>query len=118
MNGELCVIDKWRRSTAYIDMTAEEQGLYRNLLDEVWLRPSHVIPDDAFILEKASGDHRAWARSGDKVMRWMTRAPGGWTHETALKIIQDAERRQRNQKAYRSRKRHASPAITIPITNR
>jgi hypothetical protein len=31
-------VDRWRKSTAYTDMTAEQQGVYRNLLDELWLR--------------------------------------------------------------------------------
>ena len=59
-------VDRWRKSTAYTDMTAEEQGLYRNLLDEVWLRKDHIIPDDSMILEKVSGDHKAWKKCGKR----------------------------------------------------
>ena len=55
-------IDRWRQSTAFTDMTAEEQGLYRNLLDEVWLREDCIIPDDPRILARVSGDPEAWGR--------------------------------------------------------
>lgn len=92
MHGVWWWADRWRKSTAYGDMTAEEQGLYRNLLDELWLRPNHAIPDDQRILAKASGDHEAWQRSGTKVLRWMTLTAEGWTNETALAVIGDSER--------------------------
>ena len=108
VNASWWWIDRWRKSTAYTDMTAEEQGLYRNLLDEVWLRDDYIIPDDPRILAKASGDHEAWSRSGAVVLRHMKRVKGGWTNETALEVIGQSERRKRNQQAYRDRKRGAS----------
>lgn len=103
MLGAMWWIDRWRRSSAYTDMTAEEQGCYRNLLDEVWLRPDHTIPDDRRILAKVSGDPEAWARCGDKVLLWMERTAGGWTHPTALEVIGQSRRRSEKQAAYRSR---------------
>jgi uncharacterized protein YdaU (DUF1376 family) len=84
-------------------MTAEEQGLYRNLLDEVWLRENNVIPDDPRILSRVSGDPEAWARSGAKVLRWMLKVDGGWTNQTALEVIKQSKRRSTNQKRYRER---------------
>jgi len=96
-------IDKWRQSTAFTDMTAEEQGLARNLWDELWLREDHVIPDDPRILARASGDAEAWARCGEKVLRWMRRVDGGWTNDTAIEVIAQAERRAEKQKNYRDR---------------
>jgi len=97
--------DRWRKSTAYTDMTAEEQGLYRNLLDEIWHRPNGVIPDDPRILENISGDKRAWKRSGKKVLLWMQKVPGGWTNDTALEVRQQSKRRADKQQAYRERLR-------------
>ena len=48
-------IDRWRKSTAYTDMTAEEQGVYRNLLDELWLRdgvlPGGIKKVDSFFMD-------------------------------------------------------------------
>lgn len=99
-------IDKWRKSTAYNDMTAEEQGLYRNLLDECWLRPNGVIPDDPRILERVSGDHEAWKRSGTKVLRWFTKVDGGYVHETALAVIQQSRHRAERQRRYREQHGH------------
>jgi uncharacterized protein YdaU (DUF1376 family) len=83
-------IDRWRKSTAYMCMNAEEQGLYRNLLDACWLFPKAIIPDDERTLMMASGgEPEAWARSRKKVLKWMQKVPGGWTNETAKKVIKD-----------------------------
>lgn len=53
-------IDRWRKSTAYTDMTLAEQGAYRNLLDELWLRDG-LLPNDERILAKICGDAMSWA---------------------------------------------------------
>jgi hypothetical protein len=99
-------IDAWRGSTAFTDMNAEEQGLFRNLCDELWIRPSHVIPDDARTLSRASGDSEAWARSGERVLRHMRRVDGGWTNDKALEVITESKRRAEKQRGYRDRKRN------------
>lgn len=78
-------VDRWRKSTAYSDMTLEEQGAYRNLLDEVWLRVDGVIPEDS--LARISGDPMRWKKIGPKVLRWMQRVQGGWTHDTAREVM-------------------------------
>src|SRR6266550_8790396 len=96
-------IDRWRKSTAYTDMTAEEQGLYRNLLDEVWQRADGIIPDDPRILENISGDKKAWKRSKKRVLLWMRQVPGGWTNDTALEVRQQSKRRADKQALYRER---------------
>jgi len=90
-------IDRWRQSDAFARMTAEEQGLYRNLCDEVVLRDDGVIPDDQRILAKASGDHEAWARSGKSVLKSMNKVPGGWTNDTAMSVKNESERRSKSQ---------------------
>lgn len=77
-------LDRWRKSTAFTDMTVEEQGAYRNLLDEIWIREDGVIPERS--LGKASGDSVAWPRLAKKVLRWMKRVPGGWTNQTAMDV--------------------------------
>ena len=109
-------IDRWRQSTAYTDMTAEEQGLYRNLLDEVWLREDCIIPDDPRILARVSGDPEAWERCGEKVLGWMKKVPGGWTQETALEVIAQSVRRAANQKRYRDK--HNNEADNAPDNGR
>lgn len=87
MNGAWWWIDRWRKSSAFLCMTVEEQGLYRNLLDAVWLFDDGIIPDDKRSLIMASGgDAEAWEKSGPKVLKWMQRKRGGWTNETALEV--------------------------------
>ena len=88
MRGACWWIDRWRKSTAYICMNLEEQGLYRNLLDAMWLFDGRPIPDDLKALVTASGgDAKAWKRSGPKVLQWMRRVEGGWVNDTALEIM-------------------------------
>ena len=108
MRAALWWIDRWRQSTAYTDMTAEEQGLYRNLCDEVWLRDDHVIPDEPRILARVSGDPEAWGRCATKVLGWMKRVNGGWTNETALEVIEQSDKRAERQRRYRIHKDNTS----------
>jgi len=90
-------IDRWRKSTAYTDMTAEEQGVYRNLLDECWLRGG-VIPDDERILAKIGGDPAAWPRVRRQVLSRFHAVDGGLSNETATAVIaQTTEFRDRQK---------------------
>lgn len=114
-------IDRWRKSTAFTDMTAEQQGLYRNLLDEIWIRPDRIIPDNPRILARASGDEEAWGRNKEIVLKWMQRVDGGWTNVTASSIIHQSTRKARNQAAYRERQRgHSTDDVTgtLPASDR
>jgi len=106
MNAAWWWIDRWRKSTAYTDMSAEEQGLYRNLLDEIWLREDHCIPDDPKILAKVSGDFEAWNRCGNNVLKWLKKTRKGWTNDTALEVISQSNNRAEKQKRYRDRLRN------------
>ena len=74
-------IDRWRKSTAYTDMSLAEQGAYRNLLDELWLRGG-VLPDDDRAIAKASGDAVAWPSLKAKVMARFYKTKDGWRNET------------------------------------
>lgn len=94
-------IDRWRKSTAYTDMTLEEQGAYRNLLDEATLRGG-ALPTDERILAKASGDALAWSRVRDAVMARFTLSAEGWRNETLDSVLHQAERRSEKQRRYRN----------------
>jgi uncharacterized protein YdaU (DUF1376 family) len=83
-------------------MTLEEQGAYRNLLDEAWLRGG-PLPDDERILAKASGDAKRWARVKDAVMKRFTKNGDGWRNDTLDQVLQQSTRRAANQKNYRKR---------------
>lgn len=60
-------IDRWRKSTAFTDFSLAEQGAYRNLLDELWLRDG-VLPQDERILAKICGDATQWKRVREAVL--------------------------------------------------
>lgn len=69
-----------------MDMTLEEQGAYRNLLDEAHLRGG-PLPNDERILAKACGDALAWKRVQTAVMARFELRPDGWHNETLDRII-------------------------------
>ncbi len=95
-------IDRWRKSSAYMDMTLEEQGAYRNLIDEARLRGG-AIPNHDHVLAKACGDARRWAKLRDVLLARFTLTPEGWRHETLDAVLQESERRAKKQQAYRAR---------------
>ena len=94
-------IDRWRKSSAYIDLTLEEQGAYRNLLDEATLRGG-AIPDNPEVLAKACGDPRRWAKVRAVVLARFTLTPDGWRHETLDAVLQETDRRAAKQRTYRA----------------
>jgi len=79
-------VDRWRKSTAYTDMTAAEQGCYRNLLDEAWLRHGS-LPNNDRILSKISGDSRAWKRARTAVLKHFSLGDDGCWHNATLDDI-------------------------------
>lgn len=79
-------IDRWRKSSAFMDMTLEQQGAYRNLLDEAHLRGG-ALPDDDRILAKACGDALAWERVGPVVIARFELRADGWHNATLDAII-------------------------------
>src|SRR3990167_3554449 len=96
-------IDRWRKSTAYTDFGPADRGMYRDLLDEIWLRPDRVIPDDDEILGRIVGSETQWRDRRLVILSKFRRIEGGWTNDTALEVIAQAERRAEKQARYRSR---------------
>lgn len=96
-------IDRWRKSTAYIDLTVEEQGAYRNLLDEATLRDG-VLPNDEKVLEKACGDPRIWRRVRKAVLARFVVTPDGLRNDTLDAVLRESQRRADKQAAWRARK--------------
>lgn len=97
-------IDRWRKSTAYTDMTLEQQGAYRNLLDEAALRGG-PLPNDERVLAKASGDAMAWKRNRAVVMARFTLGSDGWRNDTLDSVLKESNRRAEKQRRYRENKR-------------
>ena len=96
-------LDRWRKSSAYRDLTPEQKGMYRDLLDEVWLREGGVIPDDDRVLGLIVGDPERWKVLRESILSRFRRVKGGWTNDTAQEVMGQAKRRRDNQKAYRDR---------------
>jgi uncharacterized protein YdaU (DUF1376 family) len=90
--GLLWWIDRWRTSTAYRVMTLEEQGAYRNLLDEAYLAGG-VLPDDERILARACGDATRWPAVRDQVLAKFRRTPAGWRNETLDAVLHRSQAR-------------------------
>ncbi len=83
-------IDRWRKSTAFTDMTLEQQGAYRNLLDEGALRGG-PIPNADRILAKACGDATRWSKVKAVVLARFTLTPDGWRNATLDDVIRQSE---------------------------
>ena len=96
-------IDRWRKSTAFMDMTLAEQGAYRNLLDEAQLRGG-AIPNDERILGKASGDAREWRKVRGVVMARFTLTEEGWRNATLDAVLKESHRRAEKQANWRNKK--------------
>jgi uncharacterized protein YdaU (DUF1376 family) len=94
-------IDRWRKSTAYTDLTLEEQGAYRNLLDEANLRGG-AIPNVERILAKACGDATRWSAVRPAVMAHFSLEADGWHNETLDAVLKESMRRAHKQQRYRA----------------
>src|SRR5262245_56663056 len=84
-----------------MEMTLEEQGAYRNLLDEAQLRGG-PLPNDERILAKACGDAFAWSRVKDAVMARFVLRADGWHNDTLDSVIQQSSRRAAKQQRWRN----------------
>ena len=100
LRGMTWWIDRWRQSTAVVDLSLEEQGAYRNLLDEAWLRGG-AIPNEPRVLARASGDATRWAKVQPKVMARFQLKDGHWHHETVdeqlANILKNANRQREHR---------------------
>jgi uncharacterized protein YdaU (DUF1376 family) len=101
LTGLLWWIDRWRKSSAYMDMTAAEQGVYRNLIDEAWLRRG-LIPNNERLLAKASGDAECWPTVRATVLKHFTLTPQGWRHDTLDRVLAAYTHRAERQARYRA----------------
>lgn len=100
MMGLFWWIDRWRTSAAFRDMTLEEQGAYRNLLDEAYLSGG-VLPNDDRALAKACGDATRWPAVRDRVLAKFTLTPAGWHNETLSAVLHRSQARADRQRRYR-----------------
>src|SRR4030095_10869350 len=80
----------------------EEQGAYRNLLDEATLRDGR-LPAEERILAKACGDAHAWKRVRRAVLAKFVRKGRAWRDATLDAVVHESRRRMEKQRAYRAR---------------
>jgi uncharacterized protein YdaU (DUF1376 family) len=95
--------ERWMGSSAFLTMTLEEQGAFRNILDALWLRGGS-LPDDDRILAKACGDASRWPTVRRKVMTYLVKVNGEYRNDTLDEVLRESTRRAAAQKAYRDRK--------------
>jgi uncharacterized protein YdaU (DUF1376 family) len=95
-----------------MDMTLEQQGAYRNLLDEGKLRGG-PLPDNEEVLAKACGDPRRWKQLRPTIMSHFTLKPDGWHNATLDEVIRESERRAVKQRTYRTRNGHTAAAPSV-----
>jgi uncharacterized protein YdaU (DUF1376 family) len=102
-------------------MTLREQGAYRNLLDELWLRDGW-LPADERILANICGDALEWPSVREKVLARFTLTEKGWSHPThdevssQSKSFRDAQAdagRARASKASRDASGRLQPASQL-----
>jgi uncharacterized protein YdaU (DUF1376 family) len=99
-------IDRWRKSSAFMDMTLEQQGAYRNLLDEAALRGG-PLPNDERVLAKACGDATKWKALREVVLVGRFKLTSdGWRNETLDGVLKESRRRAEKQKRYRDSHRN------------
>ncbi len=98
--GLLWWIDRWRTSAAFRDMTLEEQGAYRNLLDEAYLNGG-LLPNDDRVLANACGDALRWPAVRDRVLAKFTLTAAGWQNPTLTKVLHRSKARAIRQQRYR-----------------
>lgn len=104
-------IDRWRTSSAYNSMTAEERGVYREFLDELWLRDG-VLPLDELHLARIAGGADVLERVKAKVLGHFVKTDQGWRNVTHDSVQADSRKRAEKQSRYRNRKGNvtASPS--------
>jgi hypothetical protein len=115
MLGLFWWIDRWRTSEAYMALNAAEQGMYRNLLDEAWLRKGLLPLDDAH-LAAASGHPLEWPAGRAKILACFTRSESGYRHTTLDAVLHQSKRRKRNQAAYYQRVKPGLNAGLKPVS--
>jgi uncharacterized protein YdaU (DUF1376 family) len=94
-------IDRWRKSSAFMDMTLEEQGAYRNLLDEAALRGG-PLPNDERILAKACGDATRWPKLKKVLLARFEKTPEGLRNTTLDEVLKESQLRAEKQRRYRN----------------
>ena len=109
-------IDRWLASSAFLTMTLEEQGAYRNLIDQLWLRDG-FLPDDETVLARGSGAGADWPRLRKNVLAHFVRVPGGYRNETHDRIQKESHRLAAKQRRYRANRGNVTGHVAGNVTS-
>lgn len=102
LRGMYWMVDRWRQSSAYTNLTLEQQAGYRNLLDELWLRGG-AIPNDPRILARACGDPLRWRFIRTAVLKFFQVDGDVLRNKTLTAVRHESRRRAINQRNWRRR---------------
>jgi uncharacterized protein YdaU (DUF1376 family) len=102
MRGAFWWVDRWQQSQSYKDMTLAEQGAFRNLLDELWLRGGS-LPVDERILAKLCGDAIEWPNVRKAVLLRFYKKADTLRNKTHDEVSAESKRRAKKQADYRAR---------------
>ena len=92
-------------------MNAEERGVFRELLDELWLR-NDVVPNDARLFERLAGSAETWARVQERVLAQFYETPEGLRNVTHDEVSSESRKRAEKQARYRERLRNKAGNVT------
>jgi uncharacterized protein YdaU (DUF1376 family) len=111
MRGVMWWCDRWRGSSAFLTLTLEEQGCYRNLLDVAALRGG-PLPNDDRVLANACGDPMRWPALRTAVLRHFYIAADGQLHNETLDFVlgrmtRNAEKQRRYREHLKQRRGNA-----------
>lgn len=111
MRGSFWWVDRWQQSQSYKDMTLAEQGAFRNLLDELWLRGGS-LPSDDRILAKLCGDAIEWPTVKKAVLLRFYKKGDTIRNKTHDEVSAESKRRAKKQADYRARSDNVGGNVT------
>lgn len=100
-------IDRWRTSSAYRKMSAEERGVYREFIDELWLHDG-LLTLDEMELSRIAGGEKVFRRVKQKVLSFFVKTSEGYRNETHDEVQRQSSLRSERQKRYRNAKRNVT----------
>ena len=90
MKGAFWWIDRWRTSDSYANMNAEQRGVYRELIDELWLRGGLITTDEERLSVLAGGE-AVWKRVREVVLSKFEKTPLGYRHDVHDEVFGKAK---------------------------
>lgn len=97
-------------------MTPTEKGVYRDLLDELWLRDGLLPLDERVLRSVSRSSPKVWAKVRANVLSHFTLTKDGWRNATHDKIQSESQYRAEKQKRYRNKHSNVTNRVTSNVT--